>query len=91
MSTQWHPEVSHHCPNAPVILVGTKLDLRNDEDAIKKLKEEELMPISHSQGLTNDGGDWCSKILRMLISYTTGNQLMEINESLTLVHNKCSY
>ena len=51
VSTQWYPEVSHHCPNTPVILVGTKLDLRDDEDTIKKLKEEELMPITHSQGL----------------------------------------
>jgi len=27
---KWFPEVSHHCPNTPVILVGTKLDLRDD-------------------------------------------------------------
>ena len=28
---KWFPEVSHHCPNTPVILVGTKLDLRDDQ------------------------------------------------------------
>jgi small GTP-binding protein len=26
---KWYPEVSHYCPNTPLILVGTKLDLRD--------------------------------------------------------------
>ncbi|KAH3745726.1 small GTP binding protein RAC1 [Pelomyxa schiedti] len=25
---KWHPEVCYHCPNAKIILVGTKMDLR---------------------------------------------------------------
>jgi Ras-related C3 botulinum toxin substrate 1 len=25
---QWYPEICHHAPNIPIILVGTKLDLR---------------------------------------------------------------
>jgi len=49
--TQWHPEVSHHCPNTPVILVGTKLDLRDDKETIEKLKEKRLAPITYPQGL----------------------------------------
>ncbi|TKC49481.1 hypothetical protein EI555_006532 [Monodon monoceros] len=47
----WYPEVRHHCPNTPIILVGTKLDLRDDKDTIKKLKEKELTPITYLQGL----------------------------------------
>lgn len=48
---QWFPEVRHHCPSTPMILVGTKLDLRDDKDTIEKLKEKKLAPITYPQGL----------------------------------------
>ncbi|MBZ3876263.1 Ras-related C3 botulinum toxin substrate 1 [Sciurus carolinensis] len=48
---KWYPEVRHHYPNAPIILVGTKLDLRDDKDTIEKLKEKKLTPITYPQGL----------------------------------------
>lgn len=48
---KWFPEVTHHCPNAPVILVGTKLDLRDDRDTIEGLKQKRLIPITYAQGL----------------------------------------
>ena len=47
-TTQWFPEVSHHCPNTPIILVGTKLDLRDDRETIEKLKEKRLGPVSYT-------------------------------------------
>lgn len=51
LTLQWYPEVRHHCPNTPIILVGTKLDLRDDKDTIEKLKEKKLTPITYPQGL----------------------------------------
>lgn len=48
---QWYPEVRHHCPNTPIILVGTKLDLRDDKETIEKLREKKLSPITYPQGL----------------------------------------
>lgn len=48
---QWYPEVRHHCPSTPIILVGTKLDLRDDKETIEKLKEKKLAPITYPQGL----------------------------------------
>ncbi|XP_035688017.1 ras-related C3 botulinum toxin substrate 1-like [Branchiostoma floridae] len=47
---KWLPEVSHHCPNAPIILVGTKADLRDDKETIDKLKEKMLAPVTTTQG-----------------------------------------
>ena len=44
---QWNREVTHHCPNTPLILVGTKLDLRDDKDTIEKLKDKKLSPVSY--------------------------------------------
>ena len=46
---QWYPEVSHHCPNTPIILVGTKLDLRDDKETLEKLREKRLAPITYPQ------------------------------------------
>jgi GTPase SAR1 family protein len=48
---QWVPEISHHAPNVPVILVGTKLDLREDRDTIEKLREKRMAPTTYQQGL----------------------------------------
>lgn len=31
--TKWQPELKHHCPAAPYILVATKADLRQEESA----------------------------------------------------------
>ncbi|VDN83101.1 unnamed protein product [Brugia pahangi] len=49
---KWYPEVSHHCPNAPIILVGTKLDLREDNETVERLRDRHLAPISYLQGLS---------------------------------------
>ncbi|XP_023284870.1 ras-related C3 botulinum toxin substrate 2-like [Seriola lalandi dorsalis] len=43
---KWYPEVRHHCPSTPIILVGTKLDLRDEKETIEKLKEKKLAPIT---------------------------------------------
>ena len=43
--------MNHHCPNTPTVLVGTKLDLRDDKETIEKLKEKKLAPITYPQGL----------------------------------------
>ncbi|XP_048870009.1 ras-related C3 botulinum toxin substrate 1-like isoform X2 [Brienomyrus brachyistius] len=48
---RWYPEVRNHCPNTPIILVATKLDLRDDKATTAELKTEDLTPITSSQGL----------------------------------------
>lgn len=36
---KWYPEISHHAPSTSVVLVGTKLDLREDPATIEKLRD----------------------------------------------------
>ena len=52
MKAKWVPEVRHHCPEVPILLVGTKMDLRSNKDTVKKLEEQELAPVRTEQGNT---------------------------------------
>ncbi|CAI4224035.1 unnamed protein product [Auanema sp. JU1783] len=49
VATKWIPEIRQHCPDAPIILVGTKLDLR-DEAAAKVASGEDRPPVTKGQG-----------------------------------------
>lgn len=46
VKSKWIPELMHHCPEAPIVLVGTKLDMRKpgveavSTEEGKKLMEE---------------------------------------------------
>ena len=44
--------MKHFCPNVPIILVGNKKDLRNDEDTRMKLAKEKRAPVTTEQGKT---------------------------------------
>jgi small GTP-binding protein len=48
---RWHKEIRHYCPNTPIILVGTKLDLRGDKKTLGKLKKKNMTPITKAQVL----------------------------------------
>ena len=43
--------MSHHCPNVPIILVGTKSDLRADIETVRWLRDKRLEPITYPEGL----------------------------------------
>ena len=47
---RWWPEVKHFCPTIPIILVGNKIDLRDNQSAIEQLHKRET-PITREQGL----------------------------------------
>ncbi|XP_070187374.1 ras-related C3 botulinum toxin substrate 1-like [Littorina saxatilis] len=47
---KWYPEIRHHDANVPVVLVGTKLDLRQDKNAVRQLRERKQTPVTTSQG-----------------------------------------
>ncbi|CAB4255014.1 similar to Saccharomyces cerevisiae YLR229C CDC42 Small rho-like GTPase, essential for establishment and maintenance of cell polarity [Maudiozyma barnettii] len=47
---KWFPEVHHHCPGVPCLVVGTQIDLRDDKIIIEKLQRQRLRPITVEQG-----------------------------------------
>ncbi|RMZ83562.1 hypothetical protein DV738_g896, partial [Chaetothyriales sp. CBS 135597] len=46
----WYPEVTHFCPNTPLILVGLKSDLRNKRTCVELLRSQGLTPVTPEQG-----------------------------------------
>jgi len=57
----WVPELKHHCPKAPIILVGTKIDLRKEqecttsEDGQKLAKQIKAIRYMECSALTREG------------------------------------
>jgi len=47
---RWYPELNHHCPETPIVLVATKIDLRDNPKILKELSEKGKSPISFEEG-----------------------------------------
>jgi Ras-related C3 botulinum toxin substrate 1 len=50
IKSKWWPEVKEHAEGTPIILVGTKADLREKEKAVENLKKDGHEPISKAEG-----------------------------------------
>ena len=50
VADKWHPEINHHAPGVPKILVGTKLDLRDNAAELERLQSRKQSPITSVQG-----------------------------------------
>lgn len=48
--TQWVPEITHHCQKTPFLLVGTQIDLRDENTTLEKLAKNKQKPITMEQG-----------------------------------------
>lgn len=47
---KWLPEVHHHCPGVPCIIVGTQIDLRDDPSLLEKLARQKQKPVDFGMG-----------------------------------------
>lgn len=54
---KWTPEVKHFCPSVPIILVGNKKDLRNDDYTRRELGKMKQEPVK-----TEEGRDMATRI-----------------------------
>lgn len=59
IKTKWFPEINHHCPGAKCILVGTKIDLREDKATVESTKGEKLPTFEQGKRLAQDIGAEC--------------------------------
>lgn len=51
VTDKWHPEISHFCPNIPVILVLTKTDIRNSAREKNQLQSQGQTFVSYEEGM----------------------------------------
>jgi len=47
---KWYPEVAHFCEGTPLLLVGTKIDLRADEQTRRMLSAQGQTTVTPEQG-----------------------------------------
>lgn len=50
VASQWWKEIQEHAANVPVVLVGTKADLRGVKSVVEELKKAGEEPITIEQG-----------------------------------------
>jgi len=48
---RWYPELKEYQPKTPILLVGTKSDLMNNDAIIKSLAKQNTGPVSYKQAL----------------------------------------
>jgi small GTP-binding protein len=51
VKTKWFPEIRHAAPGVPCILVGTKEDLRHNDEVAGRLRAEHKAPLTQADGV----------------------------------------
>jgi len=73
---KWQPEVEHYIPDCPTILVGTKVDLRDEK--IADVSTGEFAPVSDEKALKFATDMGCSAFVA--VSAKTGKNLKAVFE-----------
>ncbi|KAJ7359169.1 P-loop containing nucleoside triphosphate hydrolase protein [Mycena albidolilacea] len=47
---RWFPELQHHCPHVPRIVVATQVDLRYDQETVQRMARLGQFPVTITQG-----------------------------------------
>jgi Ras-related C3 botulinum toxin substrate 1 len=50
IKSKWIPEAKHHCPEVPVVILGTKIDLRDDIELTQRLLDSGKSFVTTSMG-----------------------------------------
>ena len=76
VETEWVPELHHHCPDTPILLVGAKADLRKKPDPEGALVSREecvemaarIGAVGHLECSSLEGWGWTRLSLRLCVS-----------------------
>uniref|UniRef100_A0A674AEV2 Cell division control protein 42 homolog n=1 Tax=Salmo trutta TaxID=8032 RepID=A0A674AEV2_SALTR len=77
---KWVPEISHHCPRTPFLLVGTQMDLRDDSNTVEKLAKNKQRPLAP------ESGDKLARDLRA-VKYVECSALTQVRVCVCERHN----
>ncbi|RVW37989.1 Rac-like GTP-binding protein 7 [Vitis vinifera] len=69
ISKKWIPELRHYAPTVPIVLVGTKLDLRDDKQYL--INHPGATPISSAQASHRSAGKTIGEELKKMIGAVT--------------------
>ena len=64
---QWVAEWRRNKPDTPVVLIGTKKDMRTDPELMRRLGERGLAPISTAQGTPRSRSDFYTSPMGQLL------------------------
>ncbi|KAG0676186.1 GTP-binding protein Rho1, partial [Pichia californica] len=78
---KWIAEVLHFCQGVPIILVGCKVDLRNDRATIDRLAQSGQQPVSTAEG--QDVADKIDALTYMECSAKHNQGVREVFEAAT--------
>jgi len=58
VKTKWVPEIQHHAPGVPILLVGTKSDLRKDQGTKDQLasRGQKMVELEKANGMAKEVG-----------------------------------
>lgn len=73
LSSQWLPEIACHCPGTPFLLVGTKVDLRDDRYTL------EMLGKKYEQVVTFKDGEEVARHLKA-VKYMECSALTQVQE-----------
>lgn len=51
VKTKWMPEIRHRCPDTPMILVGSKIDLRDNNKLMDQMNVQNRRVLQYDDGL----------------------------------------
>lgn len=74
------PEISHHCPRTPFLLVGTQVDLRDDSNTLEKLAKNK------QRALTCESGEKLARELKA-VKYVECSALTQVTSGGGNVHD----